>query len=208
MRAPLELDLSHMQPGFADPVHDGQACFRALLEALARPGRITALDAHLTLPAPPPGIGAAQLAILLALADQDTAVWIAPELRNAAAGHYLRFHCGCALATTLAEAHFVVIGTPDELPALDALRLGDPAFPDRSATLLLEVAELHSTGDLSLRGPGIEHTQTLGVGGWNAAATAFVQENQRRFPLGVDTMLCCGTRIAGLPRTTLITEGA
>jgi alpha-D-ribose 1-methylphosphonate 5-triphosphate synthase subunit PhnH len=204
MNQAVELDLAHMQPGFADPVHDAQACFRTVLEALARPGRISALEAHLALPAPPPGLGAAQCAILLALTDKDTPVWLPPALSDAAAGHYLRFHCGCPLTTDLAEAHFVVISTLTELPALDGLRLGEPAFPDRSATLLIEVSGLNVDGPLSLRGPGIEHTQTLSAGGWSTATSAFARENRSRFPLGVDMLVCCDTRIAGLPRTTLI----
>lgn len=206
MNQAVELDLAHLLPGFADPVHDAQACFRTVLESLARPGRISALEASLSVPAPPPGLGTAQSAVLLALADKDTPVWLPPALRDAAAGHYLRFHCGCPLTTDLAEAYFVLLGALADLPALDALRLGEPAFPDRSATLLIEVAELNADGPLSLCGPGIEHSQALGVGGWCAAASAFVRENRARFPLGVDMLLCCDTRITGLPRTTQIKE--
>lgn len=196
-----ELDLSHLQPGFAEPVGDAQRCFRGVLDALARPGRSIELA---DLPAAPPGLGAAQSAVLLALADQDTPVWLPPALRNAAAGHFLRFHCGCRLTAGLADAHFVLPASLAELPALNDLRLGDPAFPDRSATLIVEVTRLESGGPLRLTGPGIETVASLSVAGWTAECTAFMRENRRRFPLGVDLLLTCGASLAGLPRTVRV----
>ena len=206
MNHPQTLDLAQLQPGFADPVHDAQGCFRAVLNALSQPGRIAVVEDEFPLPAPPAGLGVLQNAILLALADGDTPVWIAPALRDAAAGHYLRFHCGCPLTADLSAAHFVVLGSLDELPALDDLRLGEPEFPDRSATLLIEVEGLAALGPLVLRGPGIEHTQSLGVMGWTPACTAFAQENQSRFPLGVDLILCCDTSLVGLSRSTQLID--
>jgi alpha-D-ribose 1-methylphosphonate 5-triphosphate synthase subunit PhnH len=202
-----ELDLSHLRPGFVEPVRDAQRCFRGVLDALARPGHVVEL---VDLPEPPAGLGAAQSAVLLALADTDTPVWLPPALRDAEAGHYLRFHCGCRLATKLANAHFVVPAALTELPALDELRLGDPAFPDRSATLIVEVAGLEAggpsrqSGVLRLSGPGIETEAHLSVAGWRTATTDFLRENRRRFPLGVDLLLTCGSRVAGLPRTVHI----
>lgn len=196
-----ELDLSGLQPGFAEPVGDAQRCFRGVLDALAHPGSVIELAG---LPAPPPGLGAAQGAVLLALADIDTPVWLPPALRDAEAGHYLRFHCGCRLTAKLAEAHFVVPASLAELPALDELRLGEPEFPDRSATLIVEVAGLETGGALRLQGPGIESEACLTVAGWRAATTDFLRENRRRFPLGVDLLLSCGNRLAGLPRTVRI----
>lgn len=196
-----ELDLSHLQPGFAEPVGDAQRCFRGVLDALARPGRVVELA---DLPAPPTGLGAAQSAVLLALADIDTPVWLPPALRDAAAGHYLRFHCGCRLAAKLADAHFVLPASLDELPTLDELRQGLPEFPDRSATLIVEVAGLDEGGALRLAGPGIQTEASLTVAGWRTAMTDFLRENRRRFPLGVDLLLTCGKRVAGLPRTVRI----
>lgn len=198
------IDLAHMQAGFAEPVSDAQRCFRAVLEALSRPGRIQQMS---DLPAPPPGLGAAQAAVLLALLDTDTPLWLPPALRDGAAGHWLRFHCGCPLTTNLAEAQFVVLGALSDLPPLDSLRLGEPDYPDRSATLLIEVAELSANGPLRLTGPGIECEHRLQVAGWHESVSAFAQENRRRFPLGVDMLLCCGEGLAGLPRTTQIQEG-
>lgn len=196
-----ELDLSHLKAGFAEPVRDAQRCFRAVLDALARPGRIVELG---ELPAPPAGLGASQSAVLLALADIDTPVWLPPALRDAEAGHYLRFHCGCRLATSLADAVFVVPAALDALPVLDALRLGEPEFPDRSATLIVEVDDLAADGPIRLTGPGIESEARLAVAGWRAATTDLLRENRRRFPLGVDLLLTCGNRVVGLPRTVRI----
>lgn len=197
MSAPA-LDLHRLRPGFADPVFDTQRCFRGLIEAMARPGRIVELGG---LPEPPAGLGAAQGAILLTLADQDTPVWIAPELRSAEAGHYLRFHCRCRLSADVGEAAFVVLPSLTGLPPFDALRLGDPEYPDRSATLIVEVDGLGLGHRLRLRGPGIEHEAMLEVAGWTSAASECLRENERQFPLGVDLLLTSGARVAGLPRT-------
>lgn len=198
MGARRELDLAHMRAGFTAPVYDAQACFRSVLEALARPGQIQRLVAP---PTPPAGLGAAQSALLLALADHDTPVWLASALRNGEAGDYLRFHCGCPLIANTADAQFVVLSALAELPALDDLQIGEPNFPDRSATLIVEVAELSAGGPLHLRGPGIADEIGLFVADWTDTATALVQTNRRRFPLGIDILLTCGDRVAGLPRT-------
>ena len=46
------IDAAGLAPGLGDPVHDGQACFRTVLDAMAHPGRILALPFRLA--APPP----------------------------------------------------------------------------------------------------------------------------------------------------------
>lgn len=197
------MDLSRLRPGFAAPVQDAQTCFRRVLDALARPGRVLEIDVPIDAPA---GLSAAQTAVLLSLADQDTPVWLNPDLREHEAGDFLRFHCGCILAATTDAATFIVLPGLDALPDLDTLALGEPRYPDRSSTLLIEVAAFDSGQHLQLSGPGIAGTQLLQVDGWTARATAFMQENRRRFPLGVDLLLCAGRRIVGLPRTVRITE--
>jgi alpha-D-ribose 1-methylphosphonate 5-triphosphate synthase subunit PhnH len=206
MDALPDLDLANLRPGFSAPVYEAQDCFRRVLAALARPGQIQRLE---TPPTPPTGLGAAQSAILLALADHDTPVWLAAVQRHGEAGDYLRFHCGCPLIGNSADARFVVLSNLTHLPRLDELHVGEPNFPDRSATLIVEVAELSAGGPLRLRGPGIADQIGLFVGGWTDAATALLQTNRRRFPLGVDILLTCGDRVAGLPRTVhLTTESA
>jgi alpha-D-ribose 1-methylphosphonate 5-triphosphate synthase subunit PhnH len=62
-----------LAPGLADPGHDAQRLFRAVLDAFAHPGRITSL------PDPPAGPGVvspATAAYLLTLVDRDTPLWL------------------------------------------------------------------------------------------------------------------------------------
>ncbi len=201
MNTARELDLAHILPGFQAPVHDAQRCFRLVLEAMSHPGRVLQVPLEVT---PPAGLSTAQCATLLALADYDTPVWLPPELRDAAAGHYLRFHCGCPLAASLAEAQFVVLNGLTVLPAHDTLRLGLPAYPDRSATLLVEVPAMAAGGPLRLRGPGIEHEENIRVAAWTPQTQDFMNTNLSAFPLGVDLLLTCGSTLLGLPRTTRV----
>ena len=196
------LHLEQLLPGFADPVHDAQQAFRCLLDAMSRPGSLQSLPFELSAPA---GLKPAMSALLLALADRDTPLWLPPELRSGAAGEHLRFHAGCPLVAEMGEAQFLMLQGLNALPTLDALRLGDAAYPDRSATLFIEVPALATgSGPLRLRGPGIQGETRIEVAGWSASSQAFVQENRRRFPLGVDLVLCADRQLLALPRTTLI----
>lgn len=189
-------------PGFEHPVEDAQQVFRATLQALAHPGRIAALDVGSGCPQ---GLSPAMTALLLTLADADTPVWL-PGPGNAAARAFLRFHCGCPLVDDIAAATFVCVTAGQPLPDLGRCAQGQPAFPDRSATLLLEVAALGAGDSLVLRGPGIETTQTVQVAGLPSDFRAQWRANHARFPLGVDLLLTAGSALCGLPRTTVVED--
>ena len=73
-------DLRTLAPGLADPAHDAQQLFRAILDATSHPGRIVSLPAA---PAGPGALSAAATAYLLTLADRDTPVWLAERVRPA-----------------------------------------------------------------------------------------------------------------------------
>src|SRR5260370_27912876 len=92
-----------LAPGFRDPVHDAQATFRAILDALAHPGRIVERPVALAGPAPAP-LGDAAAAIALTLCDIDTPIWLDPG--PAGCAHYLRFHCCAPLSAAPGAAHF------------------------------------------------------------------------------------------------------
>lgn len=186
-------------PGFADPVHDAQRSFRALLDALARPGRIHRL------PAPPralPGLGPAAAALALTLVDFETPVWLAPSCVPAAG--FLRFHCGCPIVTEPEQAAFAFAGGFAELPALERFALGTEEEPERAATLVVEAAALGEGGALRLRGPGIAGECRVRIAGlddeWLAARAAL----HALYPRGLDLFVTCAERVCGLPRTTRI----
>ena len=187
--------------GFADPVRDSQATFRAVLDAMARPGRIVTPPLPVgTLPAA--GLGPATAAVALTLCDFETPVWLDPAL--SAAAPWLRFHCGAPVIEDPGKAAFAFAQGPEALPALDRFDLGSEEYPDRSTTLILEVAGLEAEGGLRLTGPGIEDESRLAVAGlaagwWQARAALGIL-----FPLGLDLILVAGDRLAALPRTTRV----
>lgn len=188
-----------MQPGFHDPVLDAQSGFRAVLEAMSRPGRVQALPPGLTPPAP---LQPATAAVLLTLADAETPVF---SDAGTAAAEWLRFHAGCPLVASPAAATFLcVTGTP---PALEEIGLGTDEAPQDGATLVLQVAALREGGALRLSGPGIEREHRLHVEGLPEGFLAARAALAPLYPRGMDVILCAGTRIAALPRTTHVMEG-
>ena len=177
--------------GFADPPRDGARAFRALMDAMARPGRIVTVDGI-----DAPGLSPAAAATLLTLADGDAPVHLAGSARTAEG--WLAFQTGAPLVGK-PDCAFAV-GPWADLAPLDPYAIGTPDYPDRSATLIVEMAELTTDGP-TLTGPGIADTARLSLPDPDA-----LRANAARFPLGLDLILCAGDRIAALPRSTRIGE--
>jgi alpha-D-ribose 1-methylphosphonate 5-triphosphate synthase subunit PhnH len=182
-------------PGFADPTRDAQACFRAVLGAMASPGAIAAVAA----PPCPAGLLASSAAVLLCLADADTPVWL--DASHEAARGWIAFHCGADFSS-METAAFVVA---DALPALDDLDAGTEETPEASATLILQVAALGSGRSWLLDGPGLEAPAALAVTGLPEDFAVYWAANRARFPRGIDLILCAGDRIAAIPRSVAVT---
>ena len=182
-------------PGFADPVLDGQACFRAVLNAMSRPGRVQQVIPPCELP---PGLSPAAAAVLLTLVDADT-----PLRLNAGpdAEAWVRFHCGCPLVSD--GAAFVL----DAAAELLTLACGTEEEPQNGTTLILEASELQESTGWRLTGPGIRDCHALRVTGVPPGFVAAWARNRARFPCGVDVILTAGDRLAALPRTVRIEEG-
>jgi alpha-D-ribose 1-methylphosphonate 5-triphosphate synthase subunit PhnH len=185
-------------PGFDDPVDGAQATFRAALQALAHPGDPLRVQAACGVPA---GLSPAMTAMLLTLADVDAPVWL-PASVDEGVRAFLRFHCACPLVDDPARARFVAVPAGCAAPSLDRCDPGDPAYPDSSATLLIEVQSLAAGAPLTLSGPGIPGTRSLSVTGLPPGFQAQWAANHKLFPLGVDVFLTQDSHVCGLPRTT------
>jgi alpha-D-ribose 1-methylphosphonate 5-triphosphate synthase subunit PhnH len=190
---------SGLAPGLANPVFDAQRIFRAVLDAMAQPGTIRESGVTLDPPAPlMPGTGA----LALALFDFETPVWRDAVLADAGIGTWLRFHCGCPLATEAAGARFALLGDPAGLTELERFPLGSDERPESGATLIVQVPALLGGPELVLSGPGIETTRTVAVAG---LPTAFAEERRLLrglFPRGLDLIFVSGTAFLALPRST------
>lgn len=199
------LALETMGAGFGDESLGSQQVFRAALQALSHPGRRVPLahDAE-----PPAGGHRASAGLLLALLDADGSVWLSPALAAAGAGAWLRFHTGCRLAESAAQAQFLWVAQGDALPALSSLAQGSDAWPEQSATCVIDVAafDADATADWVLTGPGIQTQTALRVQGLPADFAAQWAANHAAFPCGVDVFLATAEALVGLPRTTRITD--
>lgn len=186
-----------LEAGFADPVRDAQRCFRAVLDAMARPGRI----AHVSGVTPPSPLDVATAAVALTLVDHETKLWLDPAA--GAAREWLRFHCGAPLTDDLAARGFALALS---MPDLDRLNAGTHEEPETSATLICQVEALGAGPAWRLSGPGLRAPEILRVTGLPRDFAACWHRNHARFPRGIDLILCAGGQLTALPRTVLIEE--
>lgn len=177
--------------GFAAPALEAARAFRAAMEAMARPGTIREVAGA----APPAPLSPAAGALVLTLCDPSTPLHLAGEWDRAAVREWVAFHCGAPVVG--AEDCAFALGPWEALLPLARFRAGTADYPDRAATLVVEVGRLEAEG-ARLSGPGIKGEARLSL----PEPVAPLRENARRFPLGVDLFLCCGSRIAALPRST------
>ncbi|GEP61513.1 phosphonate C-P lyase system protein PhnH [Reyranella soli] len=193
-------DLRTLAPGLADPSHDAQQLFRAILDAASHPGRIVSLPSA---PAGPGALSSAATAYLLTLADRDTPVWLASDFDRPEVRNFLRFHAGAPIVAARAEASFGVVaaGTPQPF---DGFNLGTDAYPDRSATVLIEVPDLQSGPMRHWRGPGIADRTSVGIAGLGDAFWDDWAANHALFPCGVDLVFTAGTELCALPRSIAV----
>lgn len=187
-----------MLEGFANPVDESQQIFRQILQAMSRPGRIVTLD---PLPPAPAGMHRASIALCLALLDHDTPLWLDAPLLTKARQH-IAFHTGAPQAE-LDGAAFALIADGNVLPDLWRLPLGDAEYPERGATLIIQVAGFDGSRQHVLRGPGIDGATELSVRGLDDQFWLVFAANQNRFPLGFDTILVHDSTIVALPRSTI-----
>ena len=194
-----------LAPGFSDPVHQSQRAFRALMSAMAEPGRVFALPAPLDPPAP---LTPELAALALTLADFETPLFLDAALAaSAPVRGFLAFHTGAPLTAEPATAHFALLRDAAAMGDLAAFAQGEPDYPDRAATVILAVDEM-GAGPLILEGPGIAGRRAFGAAPLPGDFAARLAANHRGFPLGVDLVLVAPGRVAALPRSVRLVGDA
>lgn len=199
-------ELQNVVTGFTHEALGSQAVFRASLNALSYPGRPLKMPLDCALPRQGQGAAAA---LLLGLLDSDTSLWMSPSVFHSDASPWLRFHTGCKAVEDVRAAQFVWVALGDSLPQMSSLMLGSDAYPDQSATCIIETQGLDTNvEDLFLEGPGIEGKRALKVLGLPDAFLEQWTDNHAIFPRGVDVFFTDSTHIVGLPRSTRISRKA
>jgi alpha-D-ribose 1-methylphosphonate 5-triphosphate synthase subunit PhnH len=202
MNQQTKIALQHLAPGFKDPQLDAQRVFRQLLQAMARPGQIVPID---RLPEAPKPLSGGAAALALTLFDLDTPIWVDDAL-HATAGDYLTFHTGAPVTADIGEAAFVLVADGRYLPDLTKVPLGDPEYPERAATIIVQVEQMRIDAGHRLRGPGILGHVDISVDGLGPEFWTELRKNHKRFPLGFDAVLVAGDMVLALPRTVVLDE--
>ena len=186
--------------GFSDPVGASQAVFRALMDAMARPGTIHALPDVTVPPAP---LTASASALIATLADADTPVWLDGAMaKSPAVRDWIVFHTGAPVVTHASDAAFALVAAPQNLSALNGFSLGTQEFPDRSTTVILQVETLSEGVPFTLEGPGIRRQVSIAPAPMPQHFQAQWQANRAAFPRGVDLILAAPEGVAALPRSS------
>jgi alpha-D-ribose 1-methylphosphonate 5-triphosphate synthase subunit PhnH len=174
-----------------DPVHDTRACFRALVDAMSRPGIVAES------PTEP-----ADHAVFATLVDHEVSCFTPDEtLRTTLENE------GRLTEADRPEACIVHAPDPAECPVGD-LTKGSLKEPSHGATVVYRVEDLAQepeTGQtettLVISGPGVQGHRRLGIDGFAPTDAQALADAQSSYPRGVDAVLTTDRAIAALPRS-------
>ncbi|MDX2263794.1 MAG: phosphonate C-P lyase system protein PhnH [Hyphomicrobiales bacterium] len=189
--------MSAVAKGFANPVLDAQAVFRAALSAMAEPGRVFPCASLPDAPLHP-----VIAAVALALIDYETPY----AFIGGDAEAFLSFHTGAPRVEPQAAAFVFAPANGFDAALWRRLPHGSPEYPDRSATVVLEAGRFGEGFAVELSGPGLCEPRRFAASALDAAFWAIAAENAGLYPLGVDFIFCSVGEIAALPRSTRLRE--
>jgi alpha-D-ribose 1-methylphosphonate 5-triphosphate synthase subunit PhnH len=191
-----------LAPAFDDPALASQAVFRIVMEVIARPGLSRLLPSKLAVPLP---LSTTAAAVALTLLDYETPFWLDPNLTAAGeVAPWFKFHTGAPLTADSARAAFAFISDPAAMPHFETFSPGSLEYPDRSTTLVVQVASFDHGDALELSGPGIAGTRTFSAAPLPPDFRARLIANREMFPRGVDLILVSEDAVAALPRSIRI----
>ncbi|MES9983940.1 MAG: phosphonate C-P lyase system protein PhnH [Candidatus Thiodiazotropha sp. 6PLUC6] len=171
-------------------VHIQQQNYRALLQAMSRPGSVSNI-----------GCGdndKAYLAVLATLLDGEVSLADPQQLLNDQDWPLLQ-------AAPLDSTHADYLLLEGSQTTAVQPKLGTLPSPEDSSTLIISVQSL-TQGDLHLRlsGPGVNGTSDVAIDGLHHDWISQREEWVCAFPLGVDMILVDQDAVMALPRTTRV----
>ncbi|GHO41958.1 phosphonate C-P lyase system protein PhnH [Ktedonospora formicarum] len=202
--------------------------FRLLLDCMARPGKYNKLPIFADTFPPyqveheaPKHVNSFALGALLSLLDREVSFTVAAHgewlPRESALMQWMSL-CTNSGTTAPEKAHFVLFGDDACAELVSQLHIGTLLEPENSATAFVCVDRLvqlgaHEEGgridegglQLTLSGPGIEHTHEIVLWGLSQSMYHALQQARQGYPLGIDLYLVDQEGgCIGLPRTTQI----
>ena len=196
--------LQTIPAGFSRPVFESQNTFRTILQATAAPGRPVVMPVRAQGPA---GWSGTMAAVVLTLCDMETPVWLDPAAATPEALRFLRFHCGCPVTDSPADAAFAVVLDPASMPALGAFASGETEYPEKSTTIFMATPDLRTDGlHARIHGPGVDGQDDMPLRWLPEGFTDQWRANGALYPRGVDIILVGVDAIVGLPRTLKVED--
>ncbi|MEM6049542.1 phosphonate C-P lyase system protein PhnH [Erwinia sp. P7711] len=180
---------------FAHPVADAQRAFRRILKAMSEPGVMVSLP---QLPAWGNASPAAT-AVLMTLVDRETPLYLDSTLSNEALLANLRFHTGAPVSKET-DVPFALLHAKSDT-AIQQFSPGSNHSPEKSTTVIIEVASLNGGLTLRLSGPGLMESRAIAPQ-LPESVLHYLRERPHRFPQGIDLIFTCGENMMALPRTT------
>lgn len=179
--------------------------FRAVLDALARPGEPASLpDSGMARPTP------AVLLPMLALADLGTGIHVLEHPDTPARWSAALRTATSAPVVPLERARLVGALRPITPAEVGALCRGSALAPEEAALLAVSVTDLTGGPERwALSGPGVPGRRAIAPLGVPAGFLAARAEAVHHYPTGIDVLLVAPDgRLVGLPRGTTIEEAS
>ncbi|CEI81652.1 MULTISPECIES: phosphonate C-P lyase system protein PhnH [Oceanobacillus] len=192
-----------------DQVHDLQKVYRSILDSMARPGKVTNLEAYKERMDYEIACYDTTLLITMTLLDGEVSFHVISEnsqvVKDKIAAYTLAKHA------PVEEADFIIVlkDAPDAsiVEGMRAAKTGDLINPQHSSTWIMESsAPLSNQNQLKLTGPGIKKQKDLFTS-FKPSIWQTRSETVQEYPLGIDLMLTDEKwQITCIPRTTNVSE--
>ncbi len=191
--------------GFQDPVWESQEAFRAILNAMAYPGRMASFQIP---PKIPGDLNPASWVVLLTLADDSVRFWTDLPIDHETRW-VIQSVCRVRTVHEPQEADLALVTDPSTtLAAPVNFQIGTESEPYLGATVIVHVSSF-STGPETapghaflLSGPGIREKFPLFVAGCPKTFWDWRIRLETLYPRGVDVLLTHENSMVALPRST------